>query len=190
MQRPSFSILALLLGVFFISGCTTTPIATAENNKELAAARHFLHNVGIGDLAMNFFLRTQEQIANEQPNIASITKEAFANVNSKDFEGLISEVYAKHLSHKDLKEMASITEDPAIQKFFKIIFDKLLSGEKIDNKELIGKLSTSELTAVLKMSTNESFLQMKKALPTINKELAQKGEAWGEEVLANYLKNQ
>lgn len=206
MFSRNVNILAGLMVVVFLSGCGSTPTtnvkpATTANNREApvvftqediarqGTAKRFLHNIGAGDLMVASFEATMEEQARKQPELAELLNRAFADLSQDDFESAASEVYARHMTHKDLVEIADLSEKDSIKKFFKEIFDGVLTGKPVDQNALIQKFSAEELTDIMELSLSESFLKLKKVLPTINKELKVAGKKLGEKTLKEYIKN-
>lgn len=190
MRYRNFTVLFFLIGHFLLLGCSTTPVVTKEDTARTATAKRFIHNIGAGELAMISFRKELERQSNEQPGMTELLKRAFADIDKEFFENLAAETYSRHLTHKDLTEIAAFSEKPAIQKFFQVIFDGISSGNPESTEDWMRQFSADELTEIMKMSVSDSFVHLNDALPTINREMAQSSEKLGQEIIRDYLKKQ
>jgi hypothetical protein len=180
--------LILVVFVSLISACSTTPVAHGPGPEHVATAKRFLHNVGAGELAMIGFKRKYLELATEQPGMSELIRRAFADFKAEDFEDIAAQVYARHLSHEHLIEIAQYTEMPSINYFFRVIFENIASEKPLSNKELISQFSAEQLTDILKFSQSDSFIAMNKSLPEINRELSQASRQLGESRVRDYIK--
>jgi hypothetical protein len=190
MYYRNFTALIILISFLFMSGCGATPTVKKQESSGSAAAKRFIQNVGAGEMVMIGLKRAIESKPHDQPGMAELMRRVIADVDKEVIINMIAGVYSRHLTNEDLLVLADFSDKPAIQHFFKTIFAAVLSGEQLNKKELMGQFTADELTEIMKLSLNDSFIRMSEALPAINKEMAQAGHNFGENMLRDYLKKQ
>ncbi len=156
----------------------------------MATAKRFLHNVGMGEIAMRGVFRSFEQMREKQPGMTDLMSRAFADLKGEDFEVLAAEVYAQHLSYDHIRELEQFSENSAIKRFFSIIFSVVESGQPLNNDELMSRFNADELTQILKFAQSDSFIELRKSLPEINDDLGEAGRRLGEKILREYIDRQ
>lgn len=137
---------------------------------------------------MNGLQRMLAEDAKKQPGTAELTRRALANFKKDDAENLIAKVYARHLSQAHLAELAKFSESRAGNRLFKIAFANVLEGKK--DQDMAQLFNADELTEIVKFSQTEAFSAATKALPVINRELAEEGRKLGEAAMREYIKQQ
>ncbi|MES9992194.1 MAG: hypothetical protein ABW098_09585 [Candidatus Thiodiazotropha sp.] len=153
----------------------------------MATAKRFLHNVGAGELAMVGFQSEFEKLSNKQPGMSELVRRAFADFKAEDFEDLAAQIYARHLSHAHLLEIAQFSEKPAIDRFFEVIFSNMQSKTPLSKDQIIRQFNADELSEIVKFSQSESFIAMNKSLPKINRELSEAARKLGETKIREYI---
>jgi hypothetical protein len=194
------SILSLLL-LCLLAGCSGTPVASKPSQAiavapkaavpktaEFLAAQRFMKSWGAGELIQTAMHREMEKTAAQQPGMAELMQRALADSSADDFTDLAAGVYARHVNQADLESLASFSETPAGNRFFKSVVTAVLAGEKIDQNAIMRQFNADELTEILKFSQSPAFASMQAKLPTINKEMGEEGRKYGEQKLKEYLK--
>ncbi len=185
----------LLIGITFlflltcITGCKTTPVDSQPDSATMTVARSFLNNIEAGEIALMGFDSAMAEQGKSSPGLAEIMNRVFADMDSTIFVEMAATIYAKNLSYDTLAEVERHSQKESIQRFFKIIFNKVISGEKIDNKLLLSQFNADELLDIMKLGANESFIEMKAKLPIINNEMAVQSKMLGEKMMMDYIEN-
>jgi len=187
--RFNFSVIFLLV-LFVASGCATAPTVQVLDPTHVATAKRFLQNIGAGELAMTSFKRELEKKSEEQPGMTGLLQRAFVDIDKNYFEDLIAETYSRHVTHKDLIEIAQFSESPTIKRFFNVVFEGVLSGEPVSGENIMSQFNADELTEIMKLSMSESFIRMKESLPEINREMSQLSRKLGGDIVREYIKTQ
>lgn len=185
-RLSQFSLSVLLC--FAVVACGTTPATRAPEPQHVATAKRFLHSWGAGHVAMTAFKRQLEVRAKEQPGMAELVRRAFSNVTAEQFEDMAARVYARHLSHEHLHQLAQFSESRSGNRLFRVAIAGAMEGKKTD--DMMSQFSADELTELMKFSQGDAFTAMSRALPAINRELAEEARVWGEATMRDYLKRQ
>jgi hypothetical protein len=209
------SLLSLLL-LCLIAGCSGTPVTTPKSSQAkssqansskastvapaapqapvvaktptFVAAQRFMNSWGAGDLIQTVMQREMEKNAAEQPGVAELMKRVFANTSKDEFTDLAASVYARHVNQADLESLATFSETPTGNRFFKSVVGAVLATGKVDPNTLTRQFNANELTEIYKFSQSPSFLAMQAQLPLINKEMGEEGRKFGERKLKEYMK--
>jgi len=148
-----------------------------------------MQNINAGGLMSTVFNREIEKETAKNPGVGEVMRRAFNNIQIDDFENLGAKVYTRHMSKPALEEMKKFTEGPVGGRFFRSVFAYIAESKPIDTTEVMRQFNADELTALLKFTQSDAFLEMQKKLPIINKDMEVEGEKLGEKVVKAYLKN-
>ena len=172
---------------FIIAACTSTPVSQGPDPEHLAVAKRFLHSWDAGEISMAAFQQSLQQTYKDQPGVAELVQRAFADVTEEDFEDLAARVYVRHLNQEQLEELAQFTESPTGNRFFRMSVASSISGKAVNRDDITRQFNADELTEIVRFSQSDGFAAMKKALPTINRELGEEGQQLGETRMREYL---
>ncbi|HIL22315.1 MAG TPA: hypothetical protein EYG20_03470 [Alcanivorax sp.] len=178
---------SLFLAAVFLAGCSVTPPSQEAENQGFVVAERFLDNIGAGEMAMAGFKAAQRASVSDNPAMNEVMEEALVNVKEEDFVKLAADVYSKHLDERDLEVLAGFSEKPAIQKYFGAVFGRIKEGRPMSN-DILNGFSKAEIEEVMAFTVSDSWVEMVRALPAINAELAIEGERYGREAMKGYLK--
>lgn len=183
---------AFLFLLTFLTACSTTSTTPVDNTPDpltLKVATSFLNNIEAGKLALLGFNQSIVEQAKSNPGLAEVMSRVFSDIDDNFFVGIAAPIYAKHLPYETLEKIDKHSERESIQRFFKIIFEKIGSGEKIDNKALASQFNADELIEIIKLGSSDAFNEMKTKLPTINNEIAVQSKLVGEKMMLDFIKN-
>jgi hypothetical protein len=178
-------LLAMVLLAFMVAACATNP---APDPQSVAYAKQFLHSWGAGQIAMASFERRMKQEESTQPGMAALVRQAFAGTTPEDFENIAAPVYARHLSRENLAALAQFTATRAGNRFFRVAVAGELKHQS--TKDITRQLSAVELAAAIKFARTDAFKEMKRELPTINREMAEAAGRWGKAKMRAYMNRQ
>jgi len=200
LRHSRRSLLAILL-LCLIAGCSGTPVAPKSSQANTAApkapipktgafmaAQRFMNSWGAGEMIQSMMQREIEKRAAEQPGMSELMKRVLADSSADEFADLAAGVYARHIDQADLEVLATFTETPAGNRFFKTIVGAVLAGEELDQNAIMRQFNADEITELMKFFQNPAFATMQAKLPTINKEMSEEGRKYGERKLKEYLK--
>ena len=180
-------LIAPLLFTFIVAGCASTAVSQDPGAEHFAVAKRFLHSWGAGEIGMAAFQQNLEQASREQPGLAELMQQAFADITEQDFENLAARVYVRHLSQEELEELAQFTESPTGNRFFRMSVAGAMTGKAVSREEITRQFNADELTEIVQFSQSDGFLALKQAMPTINRELGEEGRQLGETTMREYL---
>ncbi|MDH5435026.1 MAG: hypothetical protein OEY19_13865 [Gammaproteobacteria bacterium] len=191
MNYRNYTFIILILGFLSLSGCQTLQVEPKPDNDipKITIAKRFLANIGAGKLVLEGFTRAIESGAKQKSGLAELVKRTFTDIDEEFLLDMTAKVYSKHLKIEDIKELADYSENPTIQKFFKITYTNRSNAEKSDDS-FMKHFNADELTELLLFSESKGFQSLSKALRAINVDLMIEGKNLGEEKLREYLQKQ
>ena len=201
----------LMLVLLFVVGCETapprpqaaTPLPQAappqqqtlprqnqQSPEHVAAATRFLNNIGVGQALLETMKSDMELEAINQPGLAEVAQRSLANVTADDYELIAARVYARHVSMDDLLELDRLTQKPEIKQFFDMAFSAHKTGIPMDEAESMRHFNADEIIEIMKLSMSESFNNMNKIKPKIDRDLARALDAFHEAAIRDYVSQQ
>lgn len=167
-----------------------TSITKAPETEHLITAKRFLHGFNAGEIALNALRKEQDRQAVAQPGVTELTRRAFADLDAEKFENLAARVYARHLTQKQLLDLANFIESDAGGRFFNQSIKMGLEGKSTNATDMMKQFNANELIQIMKFAQSETFMSMTQKLPTINAELKVEAGLLGEAIMRKYIQSQ
>ncbi|MFC1839506.1 DUF2059 domain-containing protein [Thermodesulfobacteriota bacterium] len=187
-----YRFLILILLSLMITACATSKAVKESESGHIAAAKRFLRSFNAEELAMVSFKRTMESETKKHPeSVVEVVQRAMSDVKGEDFIDIITQVYVRHLTERQLNELAQFAESPTGQHFFQIAIKNVLEGNRNNaQSEFLSKFNADELTEIMKFASGDAFQAMNKAQPEINREMSEAARKFSQEKMQEYLEKQ
>lgn len=189
MRQVKF-VLLMVLGCFFISACSTSPVSKNKTDDGHLVAERFINNIGMGKVSMDEFKKNLLKKMKKTPDMKEHLVGMSEMVSESDFVGYIAKVYARNLNKNDLTSLADMSESATIKRYFYEMRVNRAAKKRTTQMELLKKFNEEEIGEILKFVSSDSFVRLNTKLPIINTQLKQAGREYGIKLFQKYAASQ
>tara|TARA_R110001606_G_scaffold388580_2_gene554016 strand:+ start:44205 stop:44789 length:585 start_codon:yes stop_codon:yes gene_type:complete len=161
-----------------------------QSPNHIHAAKGFLRNIGAGEAFNLGVIKTIAIRGIEEPGIAELANRALADVDAEDFELMLAEIYARHLSYSQLVELEKLSANKGVEHYFELVYQAAFAGKPADDQTLMRQLNADELTQVMILAQSDAFTALSMVQPDIDREIDEAAGAWGEMTMRRYIDEQ